>query len=110
MSTETSTKLARAFLDYLKEQERYDLLPEIVKNLQEEVSRNQDISVISATPLPESEKLALKNALIKKWGDHPVTFAVDPAVISGFMVRFNDTVLDCSGRNDLKDLYKTFNQ
>jgi len=110
MSTHTASQIAQAFVDYLKEQERYDQLAEIVEALQNEVVRNQDISVISALPLSDQEKKELEIVLSHKWGIHPVSYAVDPAVISGYLVRFNDTVIDCSGRHDLQDLYQTLNQ
>jgi|GEM_PF-5703333 len=103
----TPTQIANAFVSYLKEQERYNLLPEITQALQEEVLRNQDISVIAATELTEKERKDLEKDLVAKWGEHRVVFTVDPTILSGIIVRFHDNILDLSGRQGLRELKET---
>jgi F0F1-type ATP synthase delta subunit len=102
-----ATNLAKAFVTYLKDEEQYVLLPEIVQELQDEVLRNQDISVIAATELSTKEQAEITKELTEKWGDHRVIFTVDPTILSGIIVRFQDIILDLSGKQGLRDLKET---
>ena len=99
-----ATKLSKAFIEYLKEEGQYHLLPEIVQELEAEVFRNQDISVISATELSDKEIKDIEKELIAKWGEHRVVVTVDPTILSGLIIRFQDNILDLSGRQSLQDL------
>jgi ATP synthase F1 delta subunit len=103
----TAQKIAETFIAYLKEQERFDELPAIVQALQEEVLRNQDISVIVAVELSAAEQKSVSDLLTKKWGERRVIFTIDPALLSGMIVRFRDIILDLSGKHDLHDLAHT---
>lgn len=88
----------------LKDKEAYGMLPEIVKLLEEEVFRNQDISVISATELSAAQQKEISKELIAKWGEHKVVFSTDQAILSGMLIRFQDNILDLSGKGALKEL------
>ena len=99
-----AAKITKAFVDYLKDEGVYEFLPEIVKELEAEVFRNQDISVITATKLDEKEAKDIQKELIAKWGEHRIVMNVDPTILSGMIIRFQDNILDLSGRQSLKDM------
>lgn len=98
------SKLAVSFVDYLKEQELYNELPAIVQTLQDELYRNRDIIVISARELTSEEKTQLDIVVTTKWGEHHVVYTVDTSLVSGFIIKFMDQVIDASGRGDLANL------
>ena len=104
MATSTPKQIVSGFISYLKEQELYDSLPEVVKELEKEMYRNQDIAVISAVPLTKEEVKDLEKTLTDKWGEHPFVYTVDPVVLSGLIVKFQDKIIDMSGRGKLTDL------
>lgn len=99
--------IAKRFVAYLKEEEVYALLPDIVKELEAEVSRNQDINVISAVELSPAEQKNITKELTAKWGEHQVVFSIDAAILSGLLIRFQDNIIDLSGRHHLNDLKNT---
>ena len=100
----TPEKIVSSFISYLKEQEQYESLAEIISLLEKELYRNQDITVITAVELEAKEKKELESSLFKKWGEHQVVFAVDPILLSGTIVKFQDRIIDTSGKNALTDL------
>lgn len=102
-----ASEIASQLIDLLKEQNQYNLLLEIVEQLQKEVFRNQDISVILAVELPELELKNLKTTLLEKWGDHRINISIDPTLLSGFIIKFQDKIIDTSGRNSLQSLKAT---
>lgn len=103
----TPEALAKSFSTYLREENLYALLPQITQALNEEVLRNQDISVISATPLSEAQQKSISKELVEKWGEHAVIFTTDASLISGMIIHFQDNVLDLSGRSNLRELQQT---
>ncbi len=102
-----AASIAKAFVDYLKEEELYSLLPDIEKELEAEIFRNQDISVIAATQLSEKDQKEISSALTQKWGEHTVLFTIDPTILSGMIIRFQNNILDLSGRHGLRELKET---
>lgn len=105
----TATSVAAALSQYLKDEGRYDQLPEVIAALQEEVYRNQEISVILAAAATPAEEKAITAEVTAKWGEHPVNFFVDATILSGMILRFQDNILDLSGRRNLKDLATALN-
>ena len=97
-------KTATALLDFLKERDAMDQLPEIVDSLQKELYRTQAVSIISAKELPTADLKKLKELATKKWGEHEFAVSVDPSLLSGHILRFGHTVIDTSGRAGLADL------
>ncbi|MBU6389202.1 F0F1 ATP synthase subunit delta [Patescibacteria group bacterium] len=106
----TPHQITAGFIDYLKEQELYEQLPAVVHELEAELSRNQDITVISANEIAPSDRIGLEKELTKKWGEHRIVYTVDPILISGLIVRFKDQVIDLSGKSSLTDLAYTLNK
>jgi F0F1-type ATP synthase delta subunit len=105
MSTDISgEQIARQIIDYLAEEGWSDRLPEIVRILEKEAYRNQEITVISAVPLSEEELTEVRRMLTDKWGEHPLVTLVDPALLSGMLIRFGHTVIDLTGKQHLRSL------
>jgi F0F1-type ATP synthase delta subunit len=102
MST-TASQIAADVVRTLKREDAYELLPEIVNELQKELYRNTDITVVSAVRLSESDQSALEKRLAERWGDHQVLHTVDPSLLSGFLIKFQDTVIDLTGKQALAD-------
>lgn len=96
-------EIAADVIKLLKKEDRYDWLPEIVAELQKELFRNADITVISAVMLAETEQKSLEKQLVERWGEHQVLYVVDPSLLSGLLIKFQDTVIDLTGRNDLAE-------
>ncbi len=109
MST-PATRIAKELLEYLKQENLMEHLPALTKELQQEVWRNQDISIISAEELPEAQKKELYVSLTAKWGEHRLVYSIDPALVSGFIVRFQHHVIDLSGKRSLQDLAHTLSK
>lgn len=102
--------IASSIIDFLKHNEQYDQLSEIADILQKESYRSKAITVISAVDLSKSEQTELQTTLVTKWGEHPIVFTVDPLIISGMVIRFQDQVIDMSGKNSLNQLASNLKQ
>lgn len=100
----TATKISQEFISYLQEHELYDLLPDVVRELEKESFRSKEITVISSIELSPAEKKDLESTLQGKWGEHPFVYTVDPVILSGMIVKFEDKIIDMSGRGKLTDL------
>lgn len=96
--------LAEQIISTLKKEDKYALLPEIIEVLLEESYRSQEIHLLSAVKLESNQLKELKAVLEQKWGEHPLVETVDPALLSGLIVKFQDQVLDLSGKYQLEDL------
>jgi len=94
-------QIAADVIRVLKKEDRYDWLPEIVGELKKELYRNADITVISAVPVPPADRKELERRLEARWGEHRVLYAVDPGVLSGMLIKFQDTVIDLTGQAGL---------
>lgn len=104
MKQPTISEITAAFITYLKEQNLYRHLPEVVELLDREARRNQDIAVISATPLSTKEKGELTKALHTQWGEHPLVFTTDDTLLSGLVIKYQDQLVDLSGHGQLSHL------
>lgn len=100
----TSHTIAKEIIHYLKEQGLYELLPEVVHELEAEVYRNHDITILSAAELTHAEKENLEKTLTKKWGEHRFMYSLDPSLLSGILIRFRDQLIDMSGKFKLSEL------
>ncbi len=100
----TPEALAKSFIEYLREEDLYQMLPEITQELADEVLRNQDITVISATTLTEAQEKDIARELKAKWGEHQVVFSADPSLLSGMLIHFQDNVIDLTGKQSLREL------
>ena len=96
--------LAKLIIQTLEEQQQMDLLPELVDDLQKELYRSTKVTLISAKKLTGAEHEQLKSEVTKRWGTHDIITTVDPALLSGTILRFGHEVVDRSGRSRLIDL------
>ena len=99
-----ATSIAETIISHLKKEGQYDMLPAVVDVLQKEVFRSKTITIISAAPLEDKDETALKKMLFEKWGEHELAMTVDPTLLSGLIIRFQDQLIDMSGKNSLNQL------
>ena len=106
MPQPTSHSIASEISHFLKEQGLYEQLPAVVKELEAEVYRNHDITILTPAELSKEEKTKLEKTLTEKWGEHRFVYILDQALLSGILIRFRDQLIDMSGRFKLDELGK----
>lgn len=104
MSRPSANMLADGILKYLQTEEALEALPEIIERLQRELALEQPITIISSEALSPADAKELSKKATTAWGNHPVTLLVDEALLSGFILRFRDQLIDLSGRGRLTQL------
>lgn len=97
-------EIAKQLLEYLEENNALEELVDIVNMLEKESFRRQDITVVSAVAIGSEEKTELERVLREKWGEHDFVYTVDLVLKSGIIARFQNQVIDTSGKNQLRDL------
>ena len=105
---EFATPLMERFLRILIENRRFDLLPLIEQQFQEEVDRSQGVQAVrvrAAFPMNDAQRKSLQSKL-ETWMDSKVRMelAIEPELIGGLFVQFRDRELDQSLRTQLKRL------
>ncbi|HZW37365.1 MAG TPA: ATP synthase F1 subunit delta [Candidatus Deferrimicrobiaceae bacterium] len=93
------------FLRLLVDKRRMNILPQILSELRrmvEELEGIERVEVVSAAPLPETEREFLKSVLEKRTGKRiELEETLDPAVLGGMVVKVGSTVYDGSVRTQL---------
>ena len=107
MSNRIALGMTDRILQYLKEEDIENELPEIAELLTREADRRQIITVMSAAELTKKEEHDLHATLTEKWGEHPIAFTVDASLLSGMIIAFQNQVIDMSGRAAIADLRQT---
>lgn len=105
---EFSTPLLERFLNLLVQRRRFDLLPVVVEQFQEEVDRAQKVQAVkvrAAYAMNDAQKKTLQQKL-EGWLNTKVRMdvAVDPQLIGGLVIQTRDRELDQSVRTQLKKL------
>jgi len=105
---EYATPLLERFFTLLIYRRRFDLLPSIAQEFQDEVDRSHNVQALQvrvAFPMNESQQKTLQHKL-EDWLRSKVRMkvAVDPALIGGLIVRTRDQECDQSLRTKLKQL------
>lgn len=98
--------VVNGFLEFLKANDLYQFLPQIVEVLkrkaQEEESRGV---VVSAIPLENKEIKEIEKFLTEKLGRKiVVTNEIDKSIIGGLIIKYQDLVIDQSVTARLKEL------
>jgi len=97
-----------SFLNLLIEKKRVDVLPEIAREVQVMVDREENISHGSVTSATKLNKALLKKiqATLEKITGNKVILEtqVDPSIIGGIVAKVGDLVLDGSIRTQLNGL------
>jgi F-type H+-transporting ATPase subunit delta len=100
--------LSVSFLKHLVAKRRAALIPllyEAFESFAEELRNEARLTVTSAVPLTDAERVQLVDALSWRTGKGmKPEFRVDPALIGGVMARVGDTVYDGSIASELRDL------
>ena len=96
--------ISDGLIEYLQGQNLLDDLPELIGLLQAEVDRKHEVTVVSAATLDAGERKEIARQTALAWGEHPISYHVDPLLVSGLLVRFRDQLLDLSTRGRLTDL------
>lgn len=97
------------FLSLLNEENRLDLLGEIILAYKEENNRVNNIlkaGVTSAIELNETQKKQIVSKLEHKFEGKTIKpeFMLNKEILGGLIVKINDTVIDLSLKNKLKNL------
>jgi F-type H+-transporting ATPase subunit delta len=103
--------LSYDFLNLLLDKNREEFLPEIITHFLKYIDESKGImrgELRAAFPLSEEQKQALKKQLDRITGKN-VLFAeeIDTALIGGFVIKMEDTVIDASIKNQLDKLRET---
>ncbi|MBN1299786.1 MAG: ATP synthase F1 subunit delta [Melioribacteraceae bacterium] len=97
-----------AFLDFIVQKKRINILSDIVKRFNDIHDRKTGVAnaeIITAHQLDEEEKKLLKDKLEKFANvELRVSYKVDDGIIGGFISKINDKVIDATLRNQLKKL------
>jgi F-type H+-transporting ATPase subunit delta len=101
-------KSAINFLKLLIENDRVSILPDIAEHfnvLKSNVENSVDVTVTSAVPLDEDQKIAISEALKKRFSrEIHMQTEIDETLIGGAIIRAGDVVIDGSLRSGLSGL------
>ena len=101
-------KLATNFLKLLIENDRVSILPDVAEHfnvLKSNVENSVDVTVTSAVPLDEDQKIAISEALKKRFSrEIHMQTEIDETLIGGAIIRAGDVVIDGSLRSGLSGL------
>lgn len=103
-----ASKIIRNFLLVVVNNRRTMILPDIVERFQEVIRQRTGVAeaeVRSAVELNAAQKSALAQMLARLTGKRvETTYALDPALLGGAIVRIGDTVYDGSLRHRLDEM------
>ena len=103
-----ASKIIRNFLFVIIDHRRTVILPEIIERFQEVIRQRQGVAeaeVRSAVELSAAQKSAIAAMLAKVTGKRvETTYALEPALLGGAIVRIGDTVYDGSLRHRLNEM------
>lgn len=102
------SKIIRNFLFVMVDNQRTSLLPAILEAFQEVVRQRQGVAeaeVSSAADLSDAQKRQLLQTLERLTGKKiQATYALEPGLLGGAVVRIGDTIYDGSLRSRLNEL------
>jgi len=103
-----ASRVLRNFLFVVVDNQRTHLLPDIAASFEQVLRQRQGIAeaeVYSAVPLSDAHKAALVRNLESVTGKKiQASYALDPGLLGGAVVRIGDTIYDGSVRNQLNRL------
>ncbi len=110
-SEEESKKLIAGFIDFLHRRQDLGKAEAIIAELEHiyaRISGEVSAELVSARPLAEEAKKIIAAYLEKKAGAASVKLQekIDPALIGGFVLRYNGLVIDGSLQNNLRKFKK----
>lgn len=109
-------KLTMAFLNILCVKGRESVLPEIANEFIEQYKKYKHISTVKITSAAPLDEATIK-AIFEKLTASPatddnveITTAVDPTLLGGFVMEFDDKIYDASVAHQLNQLRKEFDE
>lgn len=103
-----ASKIIRNFLFVIVDNQRVQLLPEIVESFEEVLRQREGVAeaeVASAVELNDGQKTVLVRTLERLTGKKiQAKYALEPELVGGTVVRIGDTIYDGSVRNRLNQL------
>ena len=103
-----ASKIIRNFLFVIVDNQRVQLLPEIVESFEEVLRQREGVAeaeVASAVELNDGQKTVLVQTLERLTGKKiQAKYALEPELVGGTVVRIGDTIYDGSVRNRLNQL------
>src|SRR3989344_6921150 len=106
--TKNVDEIIAGFLSYLKNEKKVELLPKIVKRLQQHISLSHlEGEILSTVPLTK-EHIDTIAALVEEKFYKRVTFTnkVTKSIIGGIVIKFDDIIIDRSLKTQLEELKK----
>ena len=100
----SSRQITDTLIHYLEAHDLLDSLPQVIAVLEQKAAELNQIKVAAASQLSVEEENQLREALFKKWGEHPISFEHQPELLSGMRITFHDHILDTSGKTKLSTL------
>ncbi len=108
MDKSKTTAIVEGFLQYLKKENSLDLLPEIIRDLDNKMDEERlAATVLSSVALTKSQEKDIEKIMLDKFGTKNVQFTVDSTLIGGIKIKIGDEVLDLSFQNKLDHLSKS---
>jgi F-type H+-transporting ATPase subunit delta len=107
------SELTMAFNRLLVNKGRENVLPEVVNAFIEQYNVIKDINRVKLTTATEASE-ELKQSMIQKvkaetgFGTVELETKVDPSIVGGFILEFNNKKVDASILRDLNDVKKQF--
>ncbi len=102
----------KVFLNFIIDKNREDLLLEIIKEFLNLVDNKEGVlraKIISAVELDENLKKKIEYELEKREKrEIKSEYIIDPAILGGYIIKFNDTVIDASLIHQLEKLKNKF--
>jgi len=100
-------KIANMIIDLLKEQNKMDILPQVIQELYKASTPSQAIIVQSAHVLNIESQKSIEELLEAKLGYTPeVDYEVIPELIAGIRIQINDQLIDASIKQRLEEVFK----
>ncbi|HUN87578.1 MAG TPA: ATP synthase F1 subunit delta [Terriglobales bacterium] len=101
-------KQVRNFLAVLIDHHRMDMLPEIVKQFEQELHERMgyaEAEIVSARELAEQQRRELELQISQLTGKRVLaSYSIDPKLLGGAMVRVGSTIYDGSVRGQLQKM------
>ena len=108
MDKSKTNAIIEGFWQYLKKENKLNLLPEILRGLTKKADEmGNNATVFSSSQLSKSQEDEVTKIVGENFGSTKVEFEVDPDLIGGLKVKIGDKVLDLSVQNKLDYLTKS---
>ena len=108
MDKSKTNAIVEGFWQYLKKENKLDLLPDVLHALSKKVDEmGSMVTVFSSTALSTSQKEEVGKIISSNFGNNKIDFEVDQNLIGGIKVKIGSEVLDLSVQNKLDYLIKS---